>query len=136
MLWVNKSCGTNRMATTIKTHKKRVCYMYVGGGALDPVVSRHLFGVVIVCQNWKWAAFAHAAARVAGHACANDLGAFSESLVISGENAEVGAASAMGTASTSFIRHCEETWEQTTSTIDRCVPDQMQEKARTMAIPS
>ena len=85
--------------------------MYVGGGALDPVVSHLLCGIVIVCQNWKWAAFAHAAARVTGHACANDLGAFSESLVISGESAEEGAATAVGTASTSYIRHCEKTWE-------------------------
>ena len=45
-----------------------------------------------------------------------------------GKHAEEGAASAMGTASTSFIRHCEETWEQVTSTIDECVPDQVQEK--------
>ena len=109
MLWVNKSCSANRMATTIKARNKKVCYMYIGGGALDPVVSKLLYGLAIVCQNWKWAAFAHAAARVAGHACANDLGAFSESLVLSGENAEEDAASALGSASTSFIRHCEET---------------------------
>ena len=102
--------------------------MYLGGGALDPAVSNHLSGIVIVCQNWKWAAYAHAAARVAGHACDNDLGAFSESLVISGENAEVGPASAMGSATTSFIRHCEEIWEKVTSTIGECVPDELQEK--------
>ena len=88
------------MATTIKTHKKKVCYMYIGGGALDPVVSKLLYGLVIVCQNWKWAAFAHAAARVAGHTCSNDLEAFSVPLVIDSENGEQDAASAMGSPST------------------------------------
>ena len=80
---------------------------------------------VVVCQNWKWAAIAHAAARVAGHACANDLGAFSESLVIGGENAEEGEASAMGSSSAAFIQHCEDIWEQVTGAIDRCTPDHM-----------
>ena len=44
-------------------------------------------GLHAFAQVCRWAALAHAAARVAGLTCTNDLGAFTEELMIDSESA-------------------------------------------------
>ena len=79
---LTKGCQSGRIAAAIKAKGKNVLYMYVGGGAVDHEQSYLLGGLVVICKNWRWAALASAAARVAGLASNNFLGSLSPALVI------------------------------------------------------
>ena len=61
MLWFNKACRSNRIATTIvdiqkRKGKKRRWYAYLGGGAVDHNQSKLMQGLVILAKDWDWAA--------------------------------------------------------------------------------
>ena len=47
-LWFNKACKSGRIAAAIKEDKKKLLYMYVGGGAVDHEQS-YLPGGVYTC---------------------------------------------------------------------------------------
>ena len=49
-------------------------YLYIGGGAVDNKQSFLIGGLVVVCENWRWAALTHASSRLAGQAYQNSLG--------------------------------------------------------------
>ena len=93
-------------------------YMYHGGGAVDNAMPFLLGGLVVLCKNWRWAAFAHAAARVAGLTSHNHLEHFSEELVIPFEDEGNDAAAMKSSATTDFTQKCEVVWDNMTKTLD------------------
>ena len=127
-LWWRKSCRFSRMATAITAGNQDMCYMYLGGGAVDDVVSKLIHGIVVVCKTWKWAAFAHSAARIAGMTCANNVKAFSEDLVIPcgntsqelTEDTRSDAQPAMQSATAAFIRECDRVWMRVAESFTDC----------------
>ena len=86
--------------------------MYIGGGAVDNDQSFLIGGLVVVCKNWRWAALAHAASRLAGQVCHNSLGPISPELVLPDNSRSVDATTPEAAADWQFHEYCNEVWNK------------------------
>ena len=121
--WLNKGCQTARIATAIKAGRKNVLYMYIGGDAVDHERSVLLGGVVVICQNWRWAALSYAAARVAGLACNNTLGPMNPALVIPEDDKASDAMTLDTPQHLAFPDLCENMWLRVRASCDDLLYD-------------
>ncbi len=73
-LWFNKSCSSNRVATSFlfpekKKGKKVQWKVYLGGGAVDAEQTELLHGAVVLTKDWFWAALTIVAAWILTCCC-------------------------------------------------------------------
>ena len=73
-LWFNKSCKSNRVATTITRNGNSFVYMYLGGGAVGEEQSEIISGIVVICKSWRWSFLVCAACRLVAMTKHNFLG--------------------------------------------------------------
>ena len=88
-LWFNKSCKSNRVATTITRNGNSFVYMYLGGGAVGEEQSEIISGIVVICKSWRWSFLVCAACRLVAMTKHNFLGGL-EKLLMASEEGESG----------------------------------------------
>ena len=75
-----------------------------------------LFGLVVVCKSWKWAAMIYTAARIAGLASNNYFGNIDQELVISADDDDTDNTASALPPRCDFPRMCEEIWTRLRTT--------------------
>ena len=67
---------------------------------------------MVICKNWRWAALAYAAARVAGLASKNFLDSFSHELVIPFHDEASDSTASELSPDGAFLELCESIWRR------------------------